>query len=113
MLSALLAFGSSSQIQTHADLDSPALFDKIRDGLFSNYAPFDVCVTLVMPDIETWVQFKADYFFKQSVGPDHARFADTKRSQMMLGWYTPLITDGQLMISTGNHHNPQPELELP
>lgn len=57
-----------------------------------------------MPDIETWIRFKADDFFKQSVGPDHARFADTKRSQMMLGWYTPLIKDGQLMIDP---HAPQ------
>ncbi|KAL4982476.1 EthD domain-containing protein [Aspergillus falconensis] len=106
----LAKYGIVHWSMTHADVNSPAQFDKIRDGLFSNYAPFDVCVTLVMPDIETWIRFKADEFFKQSVGPDHARFADTKRSQMMLGWYTPLIKDGQLTINTLNHHNPQTEL---
>ena len=54
-----------------------------------------------MPDIDTWVRFKADPFFKQEVGPDHQKFADTKRSQMMLGWYTPLLKDGKFLIGTG------------
>lgn len=54
-----------------------------------------------MPDIDTWIRFKEDDFFKKSVGPDHQRFADTTRSQMMLGWYQPLIKDGKLLIATG------------
>ena len=53
-----------------------------------------------MPDIDTWTRFQTDDFFKTSVGPDHKRFADTKRSQMMLGWYTPLLQDGQLLAES-------------
>ncbi|PNY22484.1 Uncharacterized protein TCAP_07123 [Tolypocladium capitatum] len=83
---------------SHPDEQSPDLFDKIRDGLFANLAPFDVVVTIVMPDIDTWLRFRADPFFKKDVGPDHDKFADTRRSQMMLGWYTPLLEDGKLLI---------------
>jgi hypothetical protein len=54
-----------------------------------------------MPDIDTWIRFKDDDFFKKSVGPDHQRFADPTKSQMLLGWYQPLIKDGKLLISTG------------
>ena len=89
-------------MQSHPDEQSPDLFDKIRDGIFTNLATFDVIVTIVMPDIDTWVRLKADPFFKQDVAPDHARFADTTRSQMMLGWYTPLLTDGVLLIDSSH-----------
>jgi hypothetical protein len=63
-----------------------------------------------MPDIETWILFKADDFFKQSVWPDHSLFADTKRSQMMLWWYTPLLKDGQLFVDRGNHQSVRAKL---
>ncbi|KND88270.1 hypothetical protein TOPH_07064 [Tolypocladium ophioglossoides CBS 100239] len=85
---------------SHADEQSPDLFDKFRDGLFANFAPFDVVVTIVMPDIDTWVRFKADPFFQQDVEPDHAKFADTRKSQMMLGWYTLLLKDGKLFVDS-------------
>ncbi|KFX92421.1 hypothetical protein O988_01062 [Pseudogymnoascus sp. VKM F-3808] len=97
----LAQYGIVHWSMTHADDSTPELFNKIRDGLFSNLAPFDVCVTLVMPDIDTWIRFKEDDFFKKSVGPDHQRFADPTKSQMLLGWYQPLIKDGKLLISTG------------
>lgn len=84
--------------QTHADEKSPDMFDNIRDGLFSNFAPFDVCVTIVMPDIDAFLRFKTDPFFQGDIEPDHDKFADTRRSQMLLGWHTPLIKDGKVVV---------------
>ncbi|KAJ6445402.1 hypothetical protein O9K51_00161 [Purpureocillium lavendulum] len=93
----LVQHGIIHWTMTHADEDTPEMFDKIRDGLFSNMAPFDVCVSIVMPDIETFIRFKSDPFFQQDVESDHDKFADARRSQMLLGWYTPLIKDGKVI----------------
>ncbi|KID82418.1 conidial pigment polyketide synthase PksP/Alb1 [Metarhizium guizhouense ARSEF 977] len=82
---------------THTPDESRQLMDQIHDAQFSNIAPYDCCVQLVFPDIECFVRMKADPFFKQMVGPDHEKFADTKRSQMMIGWFSPLMMNGKLV----------------
>ncbi|UNI23895.1 hypothetical protein JDV02_009687 [Purpureocillium takamizusanense] len=94
----LVKYGIVEWSMTHPDENSPEMFDKIRDGLFSNMAPFDVCVSIVMPDIETFVRFKTDPFFQVDVEPDHGKFADLRRSQMFVGWFTPLIKDGKVVV---------------
>ncbi|GJN83203.1 hypothetical protein PLIIFM63780_006751 [Purpureocillium lilacinum] len=94
----LVKYGIVDWTMTHADEKSPDMFDNIRDGLFSNFAPFDVCVTIVMPDIGAFLRFKTDPFFQGDIEPDHDKFADTRRSQMLLGWHTPLIKDGKVVV---------------
>lgn len=49
---------------------------------------------IVIPGIECFVNMKADPYFKQTIGPDHEKFADTGRSEMMIGWFAPLMRDG-------------------
>ena len=69
--------------------------DQLYDAQFANTASYDCCVQIVFPSIECFVNMKADPYFKQTVGPDHEKFADTKRSQMMIGWFSPLLINGQ------------------
>ncbi|KAL2144471.1 hypothetical protein VTI28DRAFT_9046 [Corynascus sepedonium] len=73
---------------------------QLYDAQFANVAPYDCCVQIVIPSIECFVRMKADPYFKQTVGPDHEKFADTRRSQMMIGWFSPLMKDGQLVGPT-------------
>ncbi len=70
---------------------------QLYDAQFANVATYDCCVQIVIPNIECFVRMKADPFFKNTVGADHERFADTRKSQMMIGWFTPLMKDGQMV----------------
>ncbi|KHN94790.1 Dimeric alpha-beta barrel [Metarhizium album ARSEF 1941] len=85
---------------THTVDESPQLMSQLYDAQFSNVAPYDCCVQLVFPSIECFVRMKADPFFKESVGPDHEKFADTKRSQMMIGWFCPLMLNEKMIDSS-------------
>lgn len=80
--------------------ESRSQMAQLYDVQFANIAPYDCCVQIVFPSIECFVNMKADPYFKNNVGPDHEKFADTKRSQMLIGWYCPLMKDGKLEIET-------------
>lgn len=67
---------------------------QLYDAQFANTAPYDCCVQIVFPDIDCFVRMKADSYFRETVGPDHEKFADTKRSQMMIGWFSPIMANG-------------------
>lgn len=71
---------------------------QLYDAQFANIAPHDSCVQIVFPSIECFVRMKADPYFQQTVGPDHEKFADTSKSQMMVGWFTPLMADGKRLF---------------
>jgi hypothetical protein len=54
---------------------------KIADPQFANIADYDCIVQIVFQDIEDFVRMKADPYFIEKAGPDHEKFADTKRSK--------------------------------
>lgn len=85
-------------VKTHTTDESSSQMAQLYDAQFSNVAPYDCCVQIVFPSIDCFVKMKADPYFKTNVGPDHEKFADTKRSQMMIGWYSPLMKDTKLEI---------------
>ncbi|KAL2173554.1 EthD domain-containing protein [Thermothelomyces heterothallicus CBS 202.75] len=88
-------YGFLQWSMTHTTPESPDLMAQLYDPQFANVAPYDCCVQIVFPSIECFVRMKADPYFKQTIGPDHEKFADTRRSQMMIGWFTPLMKDGR------------------
>lgn len=53
---------------------------RIFDHQFANIADYDAVVQIVFRDIEDFVDFKNDPFYKEVVMADHDKFADTKRS---------------------------------
>ncbi|AEO61188.1 hypothetical protein MYCTH_2069815 [Thermothelomyces thermophilus ATCC 42464] len=89
-------------VNVHAPLVAGLMkkYGFLQWSMFANVAPYDCCVQIVFPSIECFVRMKADPYFKQTIGPDHEKFADTRRSQMMIGWFTPLMKDGQLVGPT-------------
>lgn len=56
------------------------------DPQFANIADYDCIVTMVFRDIQDFVNMKKDPYYIEHVGPDHEKFADTKRSKMTIGW---------------------------
>ncbi|KAI0008777.1 EthD domain-containing protein [Xylariaceae sp. FL0662B] len=87
---------------THKTDESAGLMQQLYDPQFANVAPYDCVIQIVFPSIECFVRMKADPYFQQTVGPDHENFADTKKSQMMIGWLTPLLKDGKRVHETAN-----------
>ncbi|KAK7537939.1 EthD domain-containing protein [Phyllosticta citricarpa] len=90
-------YGFLSWSMTHNTSETRPLMGKLYDPQFANIADYDVCIQIVFPDIDCFVKMKQDPFFKQNAGPDHEKFADTKRSQMTIGWYTPILQDGKVV----------------
>ncbi|KAI1084277.1 EthD domain-containing protein [Whalleya microplaca] len=90
---------------THKTDESPGLMAQLYDPQFANVASYDSVIQIVFPTIECFVRMKADPYFRQNVGPDHENFADTKKSQMMIGWITPLLKDGKRTHDTNNANN--------
>nr|QDK64759.1 AshZ [Aschersonia paraphysata] len=92
-------YGFLQWTMSHVSDQSPQLMSQLYDAQFGNIAPYDCCVQIVFPNIEAFVKMKADPYFKQTVGPDHEKFADTKKSQMMIGYFSPLVKDGKALDS--------------
>lgn len=80
---------------------------QLYDPQFANLATYDAVVSIVIPSIDCFVRMKADPYFRNSVGPDHERFADTKRSQMLIGLWSPLMKDTELVGSCAGVTVPQ------
>jgi EthD domain len=60
-----------------------------------NVADYDCFVQVVFKDVQDFINVKDDPYYKQVVMPDHANFADTKRTSMVTGWMETHIADGR------------------
>ncbi|KAI9819845.1 MAG: hypothetical protein M1827_006414 [Pycnora praestabilis] len=67
---------------------------KLYDHQFANVTDYDCFSQAYFRDVDDFVRMKADPFFQKYVKPDHEKFADTKRSQMTIGWVEEFVTDG-------------------
>ena len=54
---------------------------QIAGPQFNNFADYDCIINATFPDIQNFLDMKADPFYKERVAPDHENFADTKRSR--------------------------------
>ncbi|KAF2475266.1 uncharacterized protein BDR25DRAFT_391485 [Lindgomyces ingoldianus] len=89
-------YGFVSWNMTHNTAKTRGLMQNIFDPQFANIAQYDSCIQIVFPDIECFVRMKADPFFREKVGPDHENFADTKASQMTIGWFAEILSEGKM-----------------
>ncbi|KAF2093014.1 hypothetical protein NA57DRAFT_81695 [Rhizodiscina lignyota] len=87
----------AKEFQTHNTDQTRDLMKEIYDPQFANVARYDSCIQIVFPDIACFVRMKADPYFRSEVGPDHEKFADTKASQMTIGWFTEVLRDGKFV----------------
>ena len=75
----------------------PLLFDP----QFANVANYDCIIQMVFKDIQDFVDMKKDPFFVKFVGPDHEKFADTKKSKMTIGWIERHVWEGKAVNVDG------------
>jgi hypothetical protein len=54
-------------------------------------------VQIVFRDLEDYLRVRADPFFVDVVGPDHANFADSERTRFVTGWFEVHVTDGNVV----------------
>ena len=50
-------------------------------------AVFDTVIQITFKDVQDYLNVLEDDHFRQVVMPDHANFADAKRTMMTTGWF--------------------------
>ena len=101
LVSPLMAeYGILRYTMTHNTAETrPMLGSMGYDPEFANLNDYDCIVQFVFRDIEDFRRMKNDPRFLETMAPDHARFADTKRSTMSVGYVEEFIRDGKLVNS--------------
>ncbi|KAL9085530.1 MAG: hypothetical protein Q9165_007575 [Trypethelium subeluteriae] len=51
---------------------------------------------IVFKDVEDYLRARKDPHFINVVNPDHANFADPKRTKFAMGWFEEHVADGQV-----------------
>jgi hypothetical protein len=57
-------------------------------------ADYDCIIQIQFKDVQDYLNVQADPYFEEVVAPDHFKFADLKRSQMVTGWYETHVANG-------------------
>ncbi|KAL8747103.1 MAG: hypothetical protein Q9190_000966 [Brigantiaea leucoxantha] len=65
----------------------------------SNVADYDCFIHIVFSDVQDYINVKNDPHYKQAVVPDHANFADGKKTTMVTGWFERHVTGGQATVA--------------
>ncbi|KAL8950287.1 MAG: hypothetical protein Q9222_003672 [Ikaeria aurantiellina] len=69
----------------------------IFDSQFANISAVDCFIQAVFTSIEDVVAMKKDPYFRKYITPDHENFADTRGSQMTIGYLEEFITDNTVL----------------
>ncbi|KAL2859782.1 EthD domain-containing protein [Aspergillus lucknowensis] len=64
------------------------------DPQMVNIADYDCFSQVVFRDLEGYKRMKEDPWYKEHLVRDHEVFADTKRSQMTIGWISQFVDRG-------------------
>ncbi|KAL8882265.1 MAG: hypothetical protein Q9198_000711 [Flavoplaca austrocitrina] len=98
MVRCLMArYGTERWTMIHNTSTTRALMTKIFDPQFANVSQLDCFIQAVFTSIEDIMAMKADPYFKKYITPDHENFADTRGSQMTIGYFEEFIADGQVL----------------
>lgn len=65
----------------HNPAQTRSLMSRLFDAQMANVADYDCFSQVVFERLEDYQAMKADPWYKQNLFGDHAKFADTKRSQ--------------------------------
>ncbi|KAL8925678.1 MAG: hypothetical protein Q9208_003361 [Pyrenodesmia sp. 3 TL-2023] len=82
--------------QIHNTSTTRPLMAKIFDPQFANIMQYDCFIQATFTSIEDVMAMKADPYFKKYITPDHENFADTRGSQMTIGYLEEFIADGKV-----------------
>ncbi|KAI4256873.1 MAG: hypothetical protein L6R35_007496, partial [Caloplaca aegaea] len=98
MVRCLMArYGTERWTMIHNTTTTSSLMGLIFDPQFANIMHYDCFIQAVFTSIEDIVAMKADPYFKKYITPDHENFADTRGSQMTIGYLEEFIADGKVL----------------
>ncbi|KAI4093847.1 MAG: hypothetical protein LQ344_002585 [Seirophora lacunosa] len=98
MVRCLMArYGTEKWTMIHNTSTTRPLMQQIFDPQFANIMQYDCFIQAVFTDIADLVAMKADPYFKKYITPDHENFADTRGSQMTIGYLEEFIAGGKVL----------------
>ncbi|KAL9011405.1 MAG: hypothetical protein Q9173_003742, partial [Seirophora scorigena] len=98
MVRCLMArYGTEKWTMIHNTSTTRPLMQQIFDPQFANIMQYDCFIQAVFTDIADVVAMKADPYFKKYITPDHENFADTRGSQMTIGYLEEFIAGGKVL----------------
>ncbi|KAF2230554.1 hypothetical protein EV356DRAFT_329668 [Viridothelium virens] len=98
-LKALLANNDIvSYTMQHNTTESKPMFNTIYGDRFptESISDCDAVIQIVFKDVEDYLRARQDPHFINVVNPDHANFADPKRTKFAMGWFEEHVADGQV-----------------
>ncbi|KAH6692174.1 EthD domain-containing protein [Leptodontidium sp. MPI-SDFR-AT-0119] len=103
----MVKYGVKRWTQIHNQSATRALMSQLYDPQMCNIADFDCFSQVVFESLEDYKRMKQDPWYKEHLIGDHEKFADTKRSQMTIGWIEEFVRDGEVV--DGFRAKPAPE----
>ncbi|OAR02342.1 hypothetical protein LLEC1_04193 [Akanthomyces lecanii] len=91
---ALVRHGITRYSMSHFDSASKALLAQVMDPQFVNDSGYDMVTQIRFPDIQCFINFKNDPFYKDRIMADHDRFTDPERVFLSVGWVEDHVVDG-------------------
>lgn len=71
--------------------------EQVMDTQFIQVSEYDIITQIRFPDIQCFLNFKDDPFYKEVVAPDHDVFTDPQRVFLNIGWVEDHIVDGKVV----------------
>lgn len=68
------------------------IFGSFPEGCTAQY---DCFIQILFNDVEDYIRAKNDPYYKDVIFPDHAHFADAKRTLFVTGWVETHILNGK------------------
>ncbi|KAK0729557.1 EthD domain-containing protein [Lasiosphaeris hirsuta] len=91
----MVKYGVKRWTQIHNQSATRALMSQLFDKQMANVADFDCFSQVFFEDLEDYKRMKQDPWYKEHLFGDHAKFADTGKSMMTIGWVEEYVRDGQ------------------
>ncbi|KAI0009449.1 EthD domain-containing protein [Xylariaceae sp. FL0662B] len=94
---ALARHGITQYTMTHFTSSTKPLIERVTDAQFFNNADYDMITQIRFPDIQCFVNFRNDPYYKEKVMADHHVFTDPEKQFMSVGWVEDHIVDGKVV----------------
>ncbi|KAI0912703.1 EthD domain-containing protein [Ustulina deusta] len=94
---ALARHGITRYTMTHFTSETRASMAQVMDTQFIQGTGYDIITQIQFPDIQCFINFRNDPYYKEKVMQDHDVFTDPTRVYMSVGWVEDHIVDGKVV----------------
>ncbi|KAF9769434.1 hypothetical protein IL306_013151 [Fusarium sp. DS 682] len=91
----MVKYGIKRWTMIHNTSQTRQLMHQLMDPQMTNLAEYDCFSQVVFKSVDDYKRMKDDPWYKEHLVGDHEKFADTKKSQMTIGWITEFVRDGK------------------